>query len=103
MKSPKLLHESDALPLRGSIDLVSWLWPTKANRLSIAEREVQDTGRLLGSESAAQDVVEDIEAVLRSGVQGDRLPAVEGDKVTGRLAGDRFTGRPRRAKRPVEY
>jgi len=35
--------------------------------------------------------------VLSSSVQGDRLPrfhTIEGDKVTGRLAGDTFTGRP---------
>ncbi|HKZ76264.1 MAG TPA: hypothetical protein VJ259_06335, partial [Actinomycetota bacterium] len=43
-----------------------------------------------------QDMVEDVQAVLRSGVQGDRLPrfhAIEGDKITGRLTGDTFTGR----------
>ena len=62
----------------------------------LADRQVEDPGRLLGRQSPGQDVVEDVEAVLRSGVQGDRLPrfhAIEGDKVTGRLAGDTFTGR----------
>ncbi len=62
----------------------------------LADRQAQDAGRLLGRQSSGQDVVEDVQALLRSGVQGDRLPrlhAIEGDKVTGRLAGDTFTGR----------
>jgi Predicted transcriptional regulators len=62
----------------------------------LAHREVQHAGRLGGRESTAQDVVEDEEPVLRSGVQDDRLPrfhTIEGDKVTGRLWGDTFTGR----------
>ena len=70
----------------------------------LADREVQDTGRLLGRESAAQDVVENVEPLLRSGVQGDRLPrfhTIEGDKITGRLAGDTFTGRPHEESRPL--
>lgn len=53
----------------------------------LADRQVQDPGRLLGRQSPGQDMVEDVQTVLRWGVQGDRLPrvhAIEGDKVAGR-------------------
>lgn len=62
----------------------------------LADRQVEDPGRLLGCQSTGQDVGEDAQALLCSGVQGDRLPryhAIEGDKITGCLAGDTFTGR----------
>ena len=55
----------------------------------LAYREAQHAGRLGGCEPTGQDVIEDEEPVLRSGVQDDRLPrfhTIEGDKVTGRLA-----------------
>jgi len=42
---------------------------------------------------------------LRPGVQGDRLPrfhVIEGDEVTGRLAGDTFTGRPHALSGPLD-
>ena len=42
-------------------------------------------------------MVEDVEALLRAAIQADRLPllhVVKGDKITGRLWGDIFSGRP---------
>ena len=88
-RSPSVVAVDEARGVGGSI-------PAE-QAADLADRECQDPRRLLGREPSRQDVVEDVQAMLRFGVQGDRLPrfhTLEGDKVTGRLAGDTFTGRP---------
>jgi hypothetical protein len=62
----------------------------------LAHREPQDPRRLVRGDPAGIKVLQDVEAPLRPGIHPDRVPrlhAIEGDKVTGRLRGDTFTGR----------
>jgi len=62
----------------------------------LAHREPQDPCRLVRGDPAGIEVLQDVEAPLRPGIHPDRVPrlhTIEGDKVTGRLRGDRFTGR----------
>ncbi len=60
-------------------------------------RQLQVGGCLLERHVPRQQVREHGEAMLRLGVQLDRLPRIHGiesDKVAGRLRGDRIAGRP---------
>ena len=55
----------------------------------LSRREAQDPCRLIGGQGSGEQVGEDIQAVLCSAVQADRLPrlhGVEGDKVAVPLA-----------------
>lgn len=56
----------------------------------LTDRELQDPARLIGRQLPGEHMVEDIQALLGSAVQADRLPRllheIEGDKVAVPLA-----------------
>ena len=60
---------------------------------------------LLDYDPAGIEVLQDVEAPLRPGIHPDRVPrlhGIEGDKITGRLRGDTFTGRRQRRVQGVD-
>jgi hypothetical protein len=83
----------------GALNPIAGQQPTR-----LAQRQLEQLGRLRRGQRPGQHMVEHMQPSLRSWIHRDRLPRLhvgEGEKFAGRLTGDRIAGRPHYPGKPL--